>query len=58
MGKAMCKVSTEKYTVLLNEKKHKYECKKCGRISHKEERLCKPVKIKTAVESHSEGDEN
>lgn len=30
------------------EKKSCYECKKCGRVSHKEDHLCKPKEIHVA----------
>jgi len=52
MGKALCKLvkedylddHLESYMTLVTEPK--YVCKKCGRVSNDEKRLCKPKKIK------------
>jgi hypothetical protein len=41
MGKKKCEVKD--YEAPENPK---FECKKCGRQSKKEEKVCKPVKIK------------
>lgn len=46
MSKRLCK---EGFVLSKNDKKLKYECKKCGRKSHKEAYCCKPVKITKAA---------
>jgi len=42
MSKKLCKEKSDSDN---KEKKLKYECKKCGQKSHKEDNCCKPVKI-------------
>jgi hypothetical protein len=44
MSKTRCKLSDEKYLKKLPEEP-KYKCKKCGRLSKKEEQICKPTKF-------------
>jgi hypothetical protein len=46
MSKKLCK---EGHVINKKDKKLKYECKKCGVISHKEDYCCKPVKITNAA---------
>lgn len=42
MGKSMCKLSKKEY--LKKQKSDSdYYCKKCGRESHKQKKLCKAV---------------
>ena len=43
MGKKRCKLSDKQYADKMPSKA-KYECKKCGRLSKKDENVCKPVK--------------
>lgn len=44
MGKKKCKDADKLKNPVIKET-HKYECKKCGLGSKKEENLCKPKKI-------------
>ncbi len=43
MSKTKCKDKNEPNKV---KDSHKYQCKKCGASSKKEDKLCKPRKIK------------
>ncbi len=45
MGKKKCKEGGKGNPPVVKES-HKYECKKCGAGSKKEDKLCKPQKIK------------
>ncbi len=52
MSKKLCKESNDHDKNCdhdKNDKKLKYECKKCGKKSHKEEKCCKPIKITKAA---------
>ncbi|HEY3415472.1 MAG TPA: hypothetical protein VGM23_01195 [Armatimonadota bacterium] len=40
------KKDAEKVEELIAEGRSYYTCKKCGRVSHKEDHLCKPEKTK------------
>ena len=46
MGKVACKTKDFK-----DKEKSKYECKKCGAKVKKEEKVCKPRKIKNQTAS-------
>ncbi len=46
MSKKLCKEGVE---LNRKDKKLKYECKKCGLKSYKEDYCCKPHKIKKAA---------
>ncbi|MFC0876022.1 hypothetical protein ACE01N_05485 [Saccharicrinis sp. FJH2] len=47
MGNKRCKLSDKDYSKKIPEKP-KYECKKCGRQAKKEDKVCKPMKVKAA----------
>lgn len=47
MSKSRCKLSEEKYLKKLPDSP-KFKCKKCGKVSKKEEQVCKPEKLKKA----------
>jgi hypothetical protein len=42
MSKKLCEDSAK---IKQAEKKLKFECKKCGKQSHKEKWCCKPIKL-------------
>lgn len=54
MSKKKCKISDEKYQAKLPDDP-KYQCKKCGRVSKKEDTVCKAIKIKKSKSSNACG---
>ncbi len=50
MAKTMCKLAKELPDSLEKiigiAENHAFICKKCGRVAHVEERLCKPISVK------------